>query len=117
LDISPTFSINAPTSLWGASATALPGVVLEDPRWNMLDREDILREELMHGKQQRALGPGFWPAYALTAGHPFEPYLGGSSTMWMPNESIAETFPIFRIRREGGRVKANFMPGYPVVGR
>jgi len=136
LDISPTVGIGAPiVNRLGAAGMALPFAVLHgsEDAWIMtssgparFDRHDkeYLREELNHGIQQRALGPGFWPAYFLTGGEPFEPYdirSGGKKWlgmdhMWMPEPEQREQFPIFRLQWGGGKpTQFHFMPGYPGI--
>jgi hypothetical protein len=79
LDVSPVVAVNVPLGQWEKFAVALPGVVFRDP--SEMDKVDRYGEthalayqhELAHVEQQAALGPGFWVAYALTGGVPFEP--------------------------------------------
>lgn len=132
LDFSPTFGIEAPTANWGASATSIPGAVLYDPRFKGTSHDihtnpELMRHELGHQEQQRALGGAFFPAYALTGGRGFEPYdpmarfvpgteLRPSNDMgrtWMPNEDEQDKFPFFRISSKEGRTSAELLPGYP----
>lgn len=137
-DVNPTIGIPFPTGQWGATATTLPGVILHDPEmaklsWgNDIRNPELLRHELMHVEQQAALGPAFLPAYLLTAGSAFEPYdplhefFGLPSSpnrpthndydqMWMPDESMRGQYPLFRLARDEGRTRLQFMPGYPGV--
>jgi hypothetical protein len=137
-DVSPTIGLEAPTGLLGAGATTLPGVVLYDrtevERLGLAGEGwgEILRHELMHAEQQRALGPAFWLAYGLTGGQGFEPHKevtfvpsttaawgmapraqSDYSQMWMPVEGMRGRYPIFRIARDGATTRLQWMPGYP----
>lgn len=135
---SPTFAIEAPIGNLGMTATALPGMVLYDPRKGDPTQNDHLAaHELAHGEQQRALGPAYWAAYLASAGQPFEPYnLWGYgmgvpaeqagvndsrdmsqdlTKMWMPPPDMPEEFPIFQLARKDGTTNFSFMPGYPGV--
>jgi hypothetical protein len=141
-DLTPTIGIHAPTGLWGAGATTLPGVVLYDPA--EVERlgaagegwDEIVRHELMHSEQQQALGPAFWLAYTLTGGQAFEPHKeitfvpsttaawgmaprveSDYSRMWMPDDTTRGRYPLFRMAREGGGTRLQFMPGYPELLR
>lgn len=143
-DLSPTVGVEAPTGLWGAGATTLPGVVLYDPvegeRLNRMGEswDEIQRHEMMHVEQQQALGPAFWLAYAMTGGQAFEPHQEFSfapasasanihdtrdvkhidyDRMWMPSEEMRGNYPLFRLAREGGATRLQFLPGYPELLR
>lgn len=144
-DVSPTFSV--PTQLMEVldrPAMALPGAVLYDPRqspgaptvvttestgpgrYTQDAWDDVLKEELMHVEQQRALGPLFWPAYGISAGEAFEPYSplrdNGQpldyGRMWMPTTEEKNRYPMFRMSwsNDGSR-SYQFMPGYPELLR
>lgn len=136
LDINPVFAVDARLSQWGAAGTTLPGLVLLDQEglarlesWGET-RTEVIRHELMHTEQQAALGPGFWVAYALTAGRPFEPYdplewfvgIAAAPTeykpneygqMWMPEPEERQRYPLLRLARRGGTGSIELLPGYP----
>lgn len=63
----------------------------------------ILNHELIHIRQYAALGPALPLAYALTAGEPFEDYLG-DEYMWEPPRSMMWNCPLIRINRDGVRL-------------
>jgi hypothetical protein len=48
------------------------------------------------------------PAYAML--HRIDT---GLSQMWRPPDEMRNQFPIFRLAREGGDTRFQFMPGYP----
>jgi hypothetical protein len=137
-DLSPTVRVDAPTHLWGAAATTFPGVVLTSPEgMEIMERAGVSRDSLMHHemqhvRQMEALGPAFWAAYALSGGTAFEPHgqasifpsaswdmhaLDDYSRMWMPDDSTRGRYPLFRMAREGGGTRLQFMPGYPELLR
>ena len=136
-DVNPVFGVPYPTgNSWGAAATVLPGMVLHDPQYagtqyDIRSNPHLMRHELGHVEQQGALGPGFWLAYALSGGDPFEPYdprnlqneRGRSNVerhdmrqAWMPPDDMRGQFPLFRVSREGGSTSLQFLPGYPQLG-
>lgn len=118
LDVSPQFGVPLPLMQWSRGtfdAVTLPGVTFYDPNAPLLDysASRLFPHELHHWEQQKALGPWFWAAYALSGGSVFEPHFAtiegqGWTGTWMPPTDMRDDYPIFRIGSGGFHA----FPGY-----
>lgn len=127
LDVNPLIAVpfNLPESV---PAMTLPGVLLYKPErsrpnnlggirttYSALSLPWTIPHELHHFRQEAALGPWFWVAYAATVGRAFEPYdpldrrpPQNWSNAWMPPPSMTDDYPLLRFDAHG----AHLLPGY-----
>ncbi|HKI57716.1 MAG TPA: hypothetical protein VKA00_00685 [Trueperaceae bacterium] len=121
LDVNPLVAVPAP--LGGTGGVSLPGVMLYKPphAGPAVPFRAITRHELHHYRQEAALGPWFWVAYALTGGRAFEPTQQYGvvakqswTDAWKPPPSDEDNFPLFRVRWNDG-LSLSVLPGYPGI--